>query len=128
MSGVADDDREGASESLLLEDALAGEKPPVGGAGGDGAGAHAGGAPTHMAPGRWCTNVTFETRDWLKGSLGSFGPHLGDTALGFSLFSLRIFVTPLWTLPFFVPVLSPVYHQGHVWAREVRRILAREGP
>ena len=48
----------------------------------------------------------------------------------FSLFSLRILATPLWLTgpssppPPFVPILSPVYGQGAVWARSLTRTLA----
>ena len=48
----------------------------------------------------------------------------------FSLFSLRILATPLWLTgpssppPPFVPILSPVYGQGAVWARTQTRTLA----
>ena len=51
------------------------------------------------------------------------GRTFGDVALIFTLFSLRILITPLWTSPF-VPVVSPVFWQGHRWIETSLRTAA----
>ena len=41
----------------------------------------------------------------------------------FALYALRIFIVPLWDLPY-IPILSPLYGQGQVWLETHERTLA----
>lgn len=45
---------------------------------------------------------------------------LGEVCAIFCAFSARILIVPIWTLPF-IPVLSPVYGHGPVWAASTWR-------
>ena len=51
------------------------------------------------------------------------GRILGDVAVFFTLFSLRTLITPLWTSQF-IPVVSPVFWQGHRWSENSVRTSA----
>ena len=47
----------------------------------------------------------------------------GQLVFWFAIVSLRIAFVPLWTLPY-VPIVSPLYEEGHAWIRTRRHSIA----